>query len=639
MIARQRKRRSQQKVTYKSRKQQGKQNRWLTRKDGVNLKRRESYQSDPSPTRRRFKEIYDKNPSPVRERARCSYRDNPSPVCKRVQDSYKKNPAFAQEKARKSYRENPTSTRERVRKSYRENPSPVRERVRKSYRENPSPVRERVRKSYRGNPSPVREKARKSYRVHPSPVRKRVKTSYVENPSPVRKRLLQKYHSNPSVFISQSRRAYHADVEASRSIKRQRYADNPLSAIKRSRIYYAKHHNLILQQAVHRRHTTIAAFNIKNKYHRIFNRKAKMSGTFSEYVQRLTKKMGFQNKPAKELKAQQLVRSCLQQLSLYKHNFISSFQRLQNMVRSSISKAAEVSSTNLEILDILCGESLHTSNTELYNCGACYHSEAFNKDGLLDFEKFPNCEINYIGDKAIVTWECSLDPPLCKLDGEVILTRLRAIYSNIIECSATTSRRYIRQMNDCSNDESRDVSLQGHPLQCYLYSPPCASELLYLRILAPHFPAIRRIVRTIYEVRSNDAKITEIEKALRLGLLDKILEIVTDAQTTRLRQYDVLAEVLNEQHIYKAYEKAFLKFNEKCLDVAKYPCMSCDKLCFERECAEMNRLKVIPNNIMWQNFLDFIESRPEFDDNLPNGYICDIVLNILDRTDCHLDVF
>ena len=249
----------------------------------------------------------------------------------------------------------------------------------------------------------MREKARKSYRVHPSPVRKRVKTSYVENPSPVRKRLLQKYHSNPSVFISQSRRAYHADVEASRSIKRQRYADNPLSAIKRSRIYYAKHHNLILQQAVHRRHTTIAAFNIKNKYHRIFNRKAKMSGTFSEYVQRLTKKMGFQNKPAKELKAQQLVRSCLQQLSLYKHNFISSFQRLQNMVRSSISKAAEVSSTNLEILDILCGESLHTSNTELYNCGACYHSEAFNKDGLLDFEKFPNCEINYIGDKAIVT--------------------------------------------------------------------------------------------------------------------------------------------------------------------------------------------------------------------------------------------
>ena len=80
---------------------------------------------------------------------------------------------------------------------------------------------------------------------------------------------------------------------------------------------------------------------------------------------------------------------------------------------------------------------------------------------------------------------------------------------------------------------------------------------------------------------------------------------------------------LNEQYIYKAYEKAFLKFNEKCLEVAKYPCMSCDKLCFKRECAEMNRLKVIPKK---QNFLDFIESRTEFDDSLPNGYICDYCL-------------
>ena len=95
------------------------------------------------------------------------------------------------------------------------------------------------------------------------------------------------------------------------------------------------------------------------------------------------------------------------------------------------------------------------------------------------------------------------------------------------------------------------MSLQGHPLQCYLYLPPCASELLYLRILAPHFPAIRCIVRTIYEVRSNDAKITEIEKGLQLGLLDKVIEIVTDVQTTPLKQYDVSAEVLNEQHIYK----------------------------------------------------------------------------------------
>ena len=54
----------------------------------------------------------------------------------------------------------------------------------------------------------------------------------------------------------------------------------------------------------------------------------------------------------------------------------------------SLNKAAEVATTDLEVLDILCGESLHTSNTELYNCGASYNSEAFNDDGLWIWRNF-----------------------------------------------------------------------------------------------------------------------------------------------------------------------------------------------------------------------------------------------------------
>ena len=44
---------------------------------------------------------------------------------------------------------------------------------------------------------------------------------------------------------------------------------------------------------------------------------------------------------------------------------------------------------------------------------------------------------------------------------------------------------------------------------------------------------------TIYEVRRYDRRITEIEYALRYGHLDNILEIVKEACTTRMRQYDV----------------------------------------------------------------------------------------------------
>ena len=365
---------------------------------------------------------------------------------------------------------------------------------------------------------------------------------------------------------------------------------------------------------MHHRCTTSAALSIWNKYNRIFHRKFGQYGTFKEYVEKVFRKLRLRNKCANRLKAQLLVRSCLQQLNLYKHKFMTSFDRLQNMVKASISKATEVANTDLEVLDIFCGGSLHTSNTELYNCGACYNPEALNDDGILDLEKFPSTQINYVGDKCVATWECCLDPPLCKLDAEEILTKLRAIYSNMIDCSANATRKYIRYIDDCSNSTLRlDESLQGHPLECYLYSPPCASQFLYLRVLAPHFPAIRHIVMTIYEVR---------RYALRYGHLDNILEIVKEARTTRMRQYDVSAQVLDEKSIYETYHEAFSKFNERCEDVAKYPCMSCDKLCFVRDCSRVDRLKVVPSNTHWKNILEFNETRPDFDDNLPNGYIC-----------------
>ena len=74
---------------------------------------------------------------------------------------------------------------------------------------------------------------------------------------------------------------------------------------------------------------------------------------------------------------------------------------------------------------------------------------------------------------------------------------------------------------------------------------------------------------TIYEVQRYDRRITEIEYALRYGHLDNILEIVKEARTTRMRQCDVSAQVLDEKSIYETYNEAFSKFNERCEDVAQ----------------------------------------------------------------------
>jgi len=73
----------------------------------------------------------------------------------------------------------------------------------------------------------------------------------------------------------------------------------------------------------------------------------------------------------------------------------------------------------------------------------------------------------------------------------------------------------------------------------------------------------------------------------------------------------------------RTYKKAFSKFNERCLDVPKYPCISCDKLCCQQDCSQVGRLKVVPSNRHWENLLQFTKSRPHSNDDLPNSYICD----------------
>lgn len=89
--------------------------------------------------------------------------------------------------------------------------------------------------------------------------------------------------------------------------------------------------------------------------------------------------------------------------------------------------------------------------------------------------------------------------------------------------------------------------------------------------------------------------------------LDKIQDIVKEAHTAQMRQYDVSAEVFNEKHIYKTYGQAFSKYNKRCLDVAKFPCISCDKLCFKREFSQVNRLRSVPCNRNWDILFEFIE--------------------------------
>jgi len=149
------------------------------------------------------------------------------------------------------------------------------------------------------------------------------------------------------------------------------------------------------------------------------------------------------------------------------------------------------------------------------------------------------------------------------------------MYQKIILCAPDTALRYIQHIDDCSNHCDKVELLQGHPLHCYMETPPCDSPLLYLRMLAPHYPNTRRVVQMLYEARRHDRMIAEIEQALQHRELEKLSEIADIAKKNRLRQFQIDQQPLSETQIYEEHKAGFEKFSERCLDVAKYPSISC----------------------------------------------------------------
>ena len=70
----------------------------------------------------------------------------------------------------------------------------------------------------------------------------------------------------------------------------------------------------------------------------------------------------------KHLSAEHLVKTSLYYHETYQREFVTAFQHLRSSVLASLSKALELTTSDpSKIEGILCGESLHTSNTELFS--------------------------------------------------------------------------------------------------------------------------------------------------------------------------------------------------------------------------------------------------------------------------------
>ena len=212
---------------------------------------------------------------------------------------------------------------------------------------------------------------------------------------------------------------------------------------------------------------------------------------------------------SKHTTAQYLVNACKQYRCFHEADFSKQFYRLRNVVAAVLTKASEATTDN-EVSEVLCGLSLHTSNTESYFPEITYTSAAFDKNSNVLRCNFPE-HATANSERGTETWKCSTD--LCIMPSKDLLTQV--LSNSIVQSDPTDALCFVEHIDDCTKPYTHAKDLQGHNKDCHVYPNACGSKLLYLRHLAPHFPNIRTIVSMLYTVKKTTTTIKTIDKAFK----------------------------------------------------------------------------------------------------------------------------
>ena len=100
------------------------------------------------------------------------------------------------------------------------------------------------------------------------------------------------------------------------------------------------------------------------------------------------------------------------------------------------------------------------------------------------------------------------------------------------------------------------------------------------------------------------------------------LEEIVKEHKQNKNYFDVAEDSLDESKVMEEYKCAIIAFRKRCIDLPEFPCMSCNKLCFRRECVKIDCCMKPVAGENWQKLLDYIDSHPGYDDGLSDGFVC-----------------
>ena len=156
-------------------------------------------------------------------------------------------------------------------------------------------------------------------------------------------------------------------------------------------------------------------------------------------------------------------------------------------------------------------------------------------------------------------------------------------------------------------------NLQGHNKECHVAPDACGSKLLYLRRLAPYFPNVRTIVSMLYTVKKTTTTIKTIDKAFPAEDVAALEQVITKRREITKNLYHLSSCAVDKCKIREDFSVAIKGFNARNLQLAKYPCISCTKLCYRGDVTE---IRAVQNSHLQEKLGTTLKNK-EYYDSIP----------------------
>ena len=481
-------------------------------------------------------------------------------------------------------------------------------------------------KKYCDNPDKEKEARKRKYHDNPDKEKEARKRKYNDNPDKEKEARKIKYHTDPKEKQAQ-KKLYRADPERKKEDVKRRHHNAPDKVRRRSDELRKT------KKAVASKFTSCkiprdkaARVRFAREKHRDISYKRKID--MAKYLLTIPLTDEFDsNKASLHSFADYIVNklNAVYSASLKQsYHFLYACHRLCTALLHGLDMQSDTKSKFIK----LTGDQRHLTtqmpyycNERLDSCKAIPIDEEGDVISKPSYTEYPILNVNKdssvlgIGNSETAAvaktggyWDCTI--PACRWGQNAytleVISELESIYGRLIASTTGHIAELVHEMGQCCiNDGS---SNNGHHLTCHTSISDdtfenisgCSSFFLSLRRLQIHFPKIRTLVRTLYEMKRHHLKAAALKTVLDESPKQMYKQYIMLTKEGNIDRHHSASSVqttgpsTDSSVLRKMHADSINIFTKHHLDLPIFPCQSCQILKSRSQCVDLSMTKKIP---------------------------------------------